>query len=103
MKATIEFDDRLYRRLKIEAASRNKKIREMVEEGVRMVLDGVQQGSMADKHQLEATINELPIVRKATNKPMPLLNNQEIDQLLDVEEQEKYDRANHTKQPEKQN
>lgn len=38
MKATIEFDDDLYRRLKIEAARRGRTIRELVAEGVRIVL-----------------------------------------------------------------
>jgi hypothetical protein len=38
MKATIEFDDDLYRRLKIEAARRGSTIRELVAEGVRSVL-----------------------------------------------------------------
>ena len=38
MKATIEFEDALYRRLKVEAARRGRTIREMVEEGVRLVL-----------------------------------------------------------------
>jgi hypothetical protein len=39
MKATIEFDDRLYRRLKIEAARRGRTIRDLVQEGVRAILD----------------------------------------------------------------
>ncbi len=38
MKATIEFDERLYRRLKIEAARRGRTIRDLVDEGVRRVL-----------------------------------------------------------------
>lgn len=40
MKATIDFDDQLYRRLKIEAARRGRTVRELVAEGVRYVLDG---------------------------------------------------------------
>jgi hypothetical protein len=39
MKATIEFDDALYRRLKIEAAKRGRTVRELVAEGVRRVLN----------------------------------------------------------------
>jgi hypothetical protein len=39
MKATIEFDDALYRRLKLEAVRRGRTVRELVAEGVRMVLD----------------------------------------------------------------
>ena len=39
MKATIDFDDRLYRRLKVEAARRGRTIRELVAEGVMQVLN----------------------------------------------------------------
>ncbi len=39
MKATIDFDDTLYRRLKIEAARRGRTVRDLVSEGVRNVLD----------------------------------------------------------------
>lgn len=38
MKATIEFDDELYRQLKATAALRGSKVKELVAEGVRMVL-----------------------------------------------------------------
>ena len=39
MKATIDFDDQLYRRLKVEAARRGRTVRELVADGVRRVLD----------------------------------------------------------------
>ena len=39
MKATIEFDAALYRRLKIEAAKRGRTVRDLVAEGVRRVLE----------------------------------------------------------------
>ena len=39
MKATIDFDDVLYRRLKVEAARRGQTIRELVALGVRYVID----------------------------------------------------------------
>lgn len=39
MKATIDFEETLYRRLKMEAARRGGTIRELVEEGVRYVLN----------------------------------------------------------------
>jgi hypothetical protein len=38
VKATIEFDDELYRQLKATAALRGSKVKELVAEGVRMVL-----------------------------------------------------------------
>lgn len=39
MKATIDFDDALYRRLKVEAARRGRTIKDLVDEGVRRVLN----------------------------------------------------------------
>jgi len=45
MKATIDFDDQLYRRLKVEAARRGRTVRELVTDGVRHVLDTPQRES----------------------------------------------------------
>ena len=39
MKSTIDFDDTLYRRLKVVAAQRGLTVRELVTEGVRYVLN----------------------------------------------------------------
>ena len=39
MKATIDLDDALYRRLKVEAARRGRTVRELVADGIRAVLD----------------------------------------------------------------
>ena len=38
MKATIEFDDALYRHLKSEAALRSRSVKDLVADGVRQVL-----------------------------------------------------------------
>ena len=39
MKTTVEVPDDLYRRAKAEAALRGRKLRDLVEEGLRLVLD----------------------------------------------------------------
>ncbi len=39
MKATIDLDEGLYRRLKMEAARRGRTVRELVAEGIRVVID----------------------------------------------------------------
>jgi predicted component of type VI protein secretion system len=39
MKTTVEVPDDLYRRAKAEAALRGRKLRDIVEEGLRLVLD----------------------------------------------------------------
>ena len=42
MKATIDFDDALYRRLKVEAARRGRTVRDLVADAVRHALDAPQ-------------------------------------------------------------
>jgi hypothetical protein len=49
MKATIDFDEQLYRRLKVEAARRGRTVRELVAEGVRRVLDAPADSVAADR------------------------------------------------------
>jgi hypothetical protein len=39
MKTTVEVSDDLYRRAKAEAALRGRKLKDLVEEGLRLVLD----------------------------------------------------------------
>jgi hypothetical protein len=39
MKTTVELPDELYRRAKAEAALRGRKLKDLVEEGLRVVLD----------------------------------------------------------------
>jgi hypothetical protein len=43
MKTTIEVSDDLYRRAKSEAALRGRKLKDLVEEGLRLVLDAPHQ------------------------------------------------------------
>ena len=44
MKTTIELPDELYRRAKAVARRRGRKIKDLVEEGLRMVVDGSAKG-----------------------------------------------------------
>jgi hypothetical protein len=39
MKTTVEMPDDLYRRAKAEAALRGRKLKDLIEEGLRLVLD----------------------------------------------------------------
>ncbi|MDQ2667131.1 MAG: hypothetical protein M3Z05_14120 [Gemmatimonadota bacterium] len=45
MKATIDLDEALYRRLKVEAARRGRTVRELVAEGIRAVIDSPDLGA----------------------------------------------------------
>ena len=40
MKTTVEVPDELYRQAKAEAALRGRKLKDLVEEGLRLVLEG---------------------------------------------------------------
>ncbi len=51
MKATIDLDDDLYRRLKVEAARRGRTVRDLVAEGIRVVIDSPDiGGAPSDQH-----------------------------------------------------
>jgi len=66
MKATIEFDDDLYRQLKATAALRGKKVRELVNEGVKMVLDP----SWKPGRKREPV--EFPLIKSSRKKPLEI-------------------------------
>ena len=67
MKATIEFDDELYRQLKATAALRGSKIKDLVSEGVRMVLRRTD-----NPHRLRRL--KLPIVKSRKPGTLKLTN-----------------------------
>jgi len=67
MKATIEFDDELYRQLKATAALRGSKVKELVAEGVRMVLRRTD-----NPHRLRRL--KLPIVKSRKPGTLKLTN-----------------------------
>jgi hypothetical protein len=78
MKATIEFDDELYRQLKAAAALRGRKVKDLVAEGIRMVLS-------AEIHPVHARRIQLPAV-KSQHPGSLRLTNETISELeLDVE------------------
>ena len=49
MKTTVELPDDLYRRAKAQAALRGRKFRELVEEGLRMVLEAPHRNARTTK------------------------------------------------------
>ena len=67
MKATIEFDDELYRQLKAAAALRGAKIKELVAEGVRLVLRGAD-APKSRRIKLPAVKSRKPGTLRLTNK-----------------------------------
>jgi len=68
MKATIEFDDDLYRQLKATAALRGSKVKELVAEGVRMVLGNADAPQRFQRLKLPIVKSRKPGTLKLTNK-----------------------------------
>ena len=54
MKTTVELSDDLYRRAKSEAALRGRKLKDLVEEGLRLVLETSR--STRERHSLASSI-----------------------------------------------
>lgn len=55
MKATIELDDALFRRLKVEAALRGQPLKALVAEGVKHVLENADGGGSSKKPAARST------------------------------------------------
>lgn len=68
MKATIEFDDDLYRQLKTAAVQRGSKIKVLVAEGVRMVLHRADTRQSVPRIQLPLVKSKKPGTLKLTGR-----------------------------------
>lgn len=68
MKATIELDDELYRQLKATAALRGRKVKELVAEGVRMVLHRVDTPQQGRRLKLPIVKSRKPGTLKLTGR-----------------------------------
>jgi hypothetical protein len=89
MKATIEFEERLYRRLKAEAALRGRTVKELVAEGVRRVLDAPEAPARTARRR-----SRLPVLRKATSgKPILPVAKAELAEIELKEDLARYRRS----------
>ena len=68
MKATIEVDDELYRQLKAEAALRGGKVKELVSEGIRLVLSKRDPSKRLRRVKLPMVKSRKPGTLKLTNR-----------------------------------
>jgi predicted component of type VI protein secretion system len=66
MKTTVEVSDDLYRRAKAEAAMRGRKLKDLVEEGLRLVLEAPRQSR---RHPSLAAL--MKIARGVINSGVP--------------------------------
>lgn len=68
MKATIEFEDELYRQLKATAALRGSKVKDLVAQGVRLVLSYANTPQRFRRLKLPIVKSRKPGTLKLTSK-----------------------------------
>jgi len=68
MKATIEIDDELYRRVKAAAALRGRKVKDLVAEGLRTVLRSSHTGLRTRRIQLPIVKSKKPGTLRLSNE-----------------------------------
>jgi hypothetical protein len=78
MKTTLEIPDELYRRAKIQAASENRKMKDLVSDGLRVVLGlAIQPPSRRPRRM------EKPPVKIRKGNKIPVLSNDAMAELLE--------------------
>ena len=78
MKTTLDISDELYRQAKILAASENRKMKDLVNEGLRLVLGQ----SSAYTTLSPRRMTEAP-VRIRDGNDLPVLSNEDMAELLE--------------------
>lgn len=76
MKTTLEIPDELYRQAKIRAASENRKMKDLVSEGLRLVLESSGKGAKGRR------MAKAPVTIRKGNE-IPALSNDEMARLLE--------------------
>ncbi len=76
MKTTLEIPDELYRQAKIRAASENRKMKDLVSEGLRLVLESAGKGVKGRR------MAKAPVIIRRGNE-IPALSNDEMARILE--------------------
>lgn len=82
MKTTVEIPDELYRQAKVQAARENRTVRELIGEGLSLVL-----GFSADGPARRLRRMKSAPVRIRAGNDIPVLSNDAMAQLLDRADQ----------------
>jgi hypothetical protein len=90
MKTTLEIPDDLYREAKARAALENRKIKDLVAEGIRLVLE--RSASAADR-PLGRRPSPFPLIRGRGGPLLKILDNKLIARLQEEEDIEQARRA----------
>lgn len=78
MKTTLDISDELYRQAKILAASENRKMKDIVNEGLRLVLAGSRARSESSGPRMT-----IPPVHIRRGNELPVLSNDAMAELLE--------------------
>lgn len=76
MKTTVEIPDELYLRIKVQAAAENRKVKDLVSEGLRMVLGDSRAAAARPRRMTKAPVT-------IRGKAIPALSNAEMARLLE--------------------
>jgi hypothetical protein len=90
MKTTLEIPDDLYREAKAKAAMENRKIKDLIAEGIRLVLE---QSASATKPPVRKRPSPFPLIHGKGGPLLKILDNKLIAQLQEEEDIERARRA----------
>jgi hypothetical protein len=90
MKTTLEIPDDLYREAKARAAMENRKIKDLVAEGIRLVLE---RSALADERPTGKRPSPFPLIRGKGGPLLKILDNRLIARLQEEEDIERARRA----------
>jgi hypothetical protein len=90
MKTTLEIPDELYREAKARAAMENRKIKDLVAEGIRLVLE---RSTSAAERPVGERPNPFPLIRGRGGPLLKILDNKLIARLQAEEDIEQARRA----------
>ena len=90
MKTTLEIPDELYREAKAKAAMENRKIKDLVADGIRLILS---QSASAVERPVGKRPSPFPLIRGKGGPLLKILDNKLIAQLQEEEDIERARRA----------
>jgi hypothetical protein len=90
MKTTLEIPDELYREAKAKAAMENRKIKDLVADGIRLILS---QSASAVERPVGKRPSPFPLIRGKGGPLLKILDNKLIVQLQEEEDIERARRA----------
>ena len=97
MRTTLDLPDETFRQLKVQAALRGLKLKELVTQFIERGLDGKMPKSA---NVVAVEVQAIPIAREADGSVTHYLSNAQLYEIIDAQDQAKYQRVlNETVEP----